>query len=134
MELTLNTIYVKSEYEDDFWYKLLSVLESTLTDKTLQLQHKEKEVLTFILQGDPFKDYFRGEYRQELLKRFKMANSQLSSLRSSMNKKGWLDEMFVTSSIRNLQKQIKKMQESGNEEVSVKISFVLKLKENEGNT
>lgn len=126
--MKLNTMFVNSFEEESFWYKFLTIVETKLDDPTKMLSHKEKELLSYVLAGDPYKDYFKGTRRQEVLNHFHMSNSQLSQTRSKLNRKGWLDDMFLTRSIRNVQKEFKKLQQAGNTDLELTLTFVLRLK------
>lgn len=134
MELSLNTIHLKREHEDDFWYMFLTMLECSIEDKRLQLSHREKEIISFILCGVPDKDYFRRDLRKSVLARFKISSAQLSQIRSSLNKKGWLNEMLLDSKIREVQRQFKKLTQNSSDDVTIKLNFALKYKNNESRT
>lgn len=129
MELKLNTIHISTPHEEGFWYKFLTILETKVEDPTKQLSHKEKELLSFMLCGDSYKNHFRGDLRQAILKRFRMSESQLSQTRTKLKNKGWLDEMLVTSVVRSVQKEFRKMIQKGDTDNTIHLTFALKLKQ-----
>ena len=70
-----------------------------------------------------YKNHFRGDLRQAILKRFRMSESQLSQTRTKLKNKGWLDEMLVTSVVRSVQKEFRKMIQKGDTDNTIHLTF-----------
>lgn len=102
--------FEKKEFtEEEFWRAYLSLIDSKRI-----LTNKEFEAMIIILSSDPYKSMFSSSSRKTLSKKTKIGLNNLSTLKSKLIEKGYLQnteeirgDSLVTSKIRDLQLKVK---------------------------
>lgn len=118
------------EKENEFWNKYLDVI-SSLAPRDQRLTQAEVDVLSYILAGNPYKSYFKGDLSKEIKEHFDISSNSLSQYKRKLINKGWLSDAEHGSAIigrrlRAVQLSIKD-QVSKNNSIDAQMIFSFKL-------